>query len=93
MHCSFGDVAVSKNQSHGCPQRSVLSPLLWNLNMDPLLHFLEAERNPRRRIAAYADDLSAVLEADDEASLVRDIQQLDSTRFATGSGTLASNLT
>ena len=74
VHCSFGNVSVSKSQSRGCPQGSVLSPLLWNLNMDPLLRYMEAERNPRRSFAAYADDLSVVLEADDEDSLLRDIK-------------------
>ena len=35
---------------------------------------MEAERNTRRSFAAYADDLSVVLEADDEDSLLRDIK-------------------
>lgn len=44
---------VKGRVSEGCPQGGVLSPLLWIMVSDELLHVLEAERI---HAAAYADD-------------------------------------
>ncbi|KAG5888439.1 hypothetical protein JTB14_008390 [Gonioctena quinquepunctata] len=52
---------------HGCPQGSILGPLLWNVLYDDVL---EISRPSGTELVAYADDLSIVIKADDEEDLM-----------------------
>lgn len=54
-------VTVSKEPSRGCPQGSVLGPLLWNLVADSLLERLNTED---ASLVMYADDGTIVVEGD-----------------------------
>ncbi|KAG5883785.1 hypothetical protein JTB14_036662 [Gonioctena quinquepunctata] len=51
---------VAKNLSKGCPQGSVLGPLLWNLTLDPLLRIQWPEGV---QLTAYADDVACSIHA------------------------------
>ncbi|VVC42798.1 Reverse transcriptase domain, partial [Cinara cedri] len=53
-------VEVEKEISKGCPQGSVLAPLLWNLIFDDLL---SATMPDRVTVFGYADDGAVVVEA------------------------------
>jgi hypothetical protein len=59
----------------GCPQVSLLSPFLWNILIDDILH-LPAESKLYGWILAYADDISTTLQHKDETMAVRLLQQL-----------------
>lgn len=59
----------------GCPQGSLLSPFLWNILIDYILH-LPAESKLYGWILAYADDISTTLQHKDETMAVRLLQQL-----------------
>ena len=53
----FGDVSASKYISLGCPQGSIISPLLWNIFFNSVFDI------PHHRfisVIAYADDLSII---------------------------------
>lgn len=56
-----GPAVHSETPSRGCPQGSVLGPLLWNCVVDLLL---EQEFPEDTSIVAYADDLAVVVPAD-----------------------------
>lgn len=74
VQCSYGSVTVGKAQTRGTPQGSVLSPLLFNLSVDPTLRKLDQDSNSNCQFNAYADDLSCVLRADNEQELIEKIQ-------------------
>jgi len=52
--------SVTIGHTRGVPQGGILSPLMWNLFFDPLLHALKTEDS---EVVAYADDL-CLLHAD-----------------------------
>ena len=54
---SFGSISVSKTLSLGCPQGSVLSPLLWNIFFNSIF---DIPLHKNLRIIAYADDVSII---------------------------------
>ena len=54
---SFGSITVSKTLSLGCPQGSVLSPLLWNIFFNSIF---DISIHRYMRIIAYADDVSII---------------------------------
>ncbi|CAB0033469.1 unnamed protein product [Trichogramma brassicae] len=62
----------SKNVQRGCPQGSVGGPIIWNLCMDELLWCLE-ERGVG--FAAFADDLTLLVEANTREQLVQRIKE------------------
>jgi len=53
MHCK-------KKINRGCPQSSILGPMLWNTYLDNLLGLLDDEESIAD-FAAYADDLSILI--------------------------------
>ena len=62
---SFGSVSVSKGLSLGCPQGSIISPLLWNIYFNSIF---DIPRNKFISMVAYADDL-AILSSHYSSSL------------------------
>ena len=52
---TFGEASVSKKLSLGCPQGSILSPLLWNIYFNSIF---DIPRHRFLRLVAYADDLA-----------------------------------
>jgi len=54
------DGVVTKTPTRGCPQRSVLGPIFWDLVIQPCL---EKQHNMQQveRVVAYTDDLAVVL--------------------------------
>uniref|UniRef100_A0ABD2X7S4 Reverse transcriptase domain-containing protein n=1 Tax=Trichogramma kaykai TaxID=54128 RepID=A0ABD2X7S4_9HYME len=63
---------VWKRVERGCPQGSIGGPTLWNLCMNELLWSLE-ERG--WKFAAFADDLTLVVEARTRAELMVNVRQ------------------
>lgn len=61
-----GAARVEKEVSKGCPQGSVLSPLLWNIIFDDLL---SAQTPTGVTVIGYADDGVVVIEADTRPEL------------------------
>ena len=55
VQISVGDASVRGRVGRGCPQRGVISPLLWNLVLDSFLCRLNSEGF---HTIAYADDLT-----------------------------------
>jgi len=51
---SIANITVSRSPQRGCPQGSVLAPLLWILQLQPLLNM---EFTHRVKLQAYADDI------------------------------------
>jgi hypothetical protein len=49
-----------KKINHGCPQGSILGPILWNTYLDNLLSLLDKEESITD-FAAYADDLCILI--------------------------------
>ena len=52
---TFGEASVSKRLSLGCPQGSILSPLLWNIYFNSIF---DIPRHKFIHLVAYADDLA-----------------------------------
>ena len=64
-------IKVTKQDSRGCPQGSILGPASWNLTLDDLLSSLEESIG--NKFVAYADYLLVVIEGDNRLKLeVRD---------------------
>lgn len=68
-----GIIQVGKNITKGCPQGSVLGPILWNAGLDSFFN------GPLREIEGvteigYADDIGILVEADSENSLNNKLQ-------------------
>lgn len=57
---------ISRTQVRGCPQGSVLGPILWNLAFDGLMEYLE---DGQAEIIAYADDVAILLTANSRRDL------------------------
>lgn len=49
---------VHRKMDKGCPQGSVLGPVLWNLTFDELL---ERDLPPNSRAIAFADDVAFLI--------------------------------
>ena len=52
---------VNKTIKRGCPQGSVLGPLLWNIQYDEIINRIQS-RYPNT--VAYADDMLIIIGAD-----------------------------
>ncbi|KAL7294952.1 hypothetical protein TKK_0011663 [Trichogramma kaykai] len=63
---------VWQNVERGCPQGSVGGPIIWNLCMDELLWLLQ---EPGIGFAAFADDLTLLVEANTREQLVQRIKE------------------
>lgn len=58
VHITVGNTTIRGTVSRGCPQGGVLSPLLWNLVVDSLIHRLNVAGF---YTVGYADDISILL--------------------------------
>jgi len=56
IQISFGGGHAKKLLTLSTPQGAVLSPFLWNIFLDPILHQL-SRAHPDLRISAWADDV------------------------------------
>ena len=56
IQISFGGGHAKKSLTLSTPQGAVLSPFLWNIFLDPILHKLQSS-HPELRISAWADDV------------------------------------
>ena len=54
----FGSLSVSKRLSLGCPQGSLISPLLWNIFFNSIF---DIPVHKFMRVIAYADDVSVIV--------------------------------
>ena len=63
---SLGQSEVTVRAVKGCPQGGVLSPLLWSLVVDELLHILS---NNGFKVIGYADDLVIIVTGKFDSSL------------------------
>lgn len=75
-----GKFDLQKSEVHfpiptGCPQGSLLSPFLWNVMIDDILH-LSSNHNMPGRARAYADDITATEQHKDLAIAVSLLQSL-----------------
>lgn len=61
-----GDVLVWRSLQRGCPQGSVLGPLLWNVMFDDVLKLPLPDHC---ELVAYADDLLLLVNADSRTSI------------------------
>lgn len=66
-----GTSNVEKMINKGCPQGSVLGPILWNLNYDAILEALDGVNC---EAIAYADDLIVIGSGSSRAQLERNLQ-------------------
>jgi len=57
---------ITRPQERGCPQGSVLGPILWNLVFDDLIETL---KDGQTKITAYADDVAILLTANSRKDL------------------------
>jgi hypothetical protein len=71
VHTSLMESSLTARVAGGCPQRGVLSPLLWNLVVDRLL---AATNDPGFSIFGYADDIVIIVQGK-FAHTVREIMQ------------------
>ena len=67
----LGSESITFMATKGCPQGGVLSPLLWTLVMDDLLHLLHKEGVDAQ---GYADDLVVIIRGKYE-SVISDLMQ------------------
>ena len=67
IYFDCGSTLLSRPASIGCPQGSVLGPLLWNVVMDTLLRLNLPEGC---RLLAYADDATLIVEGDTQSELL-----------------------
>lgn len=71
MHC--GELIIEKRVTKGCPQGSVLGPILWNPNYDVVLDALD---NVDCEAVAYADDLLILCSGSSRLHLERKLQRI-----------------
>jgi retron-type reverse transcriptase len=69
---SLGDSEQKGRVTRGCPQGGILSPLMWNVVIDGLLHLLDKEPGYSQ---AYADDLTMIMRGIDISTLYSLTQQ------------------
>ncbi len=70
---TLADAVVTKEVTRGCPQGGILSPFLWNITMDQLLHELQGKR---LYVQAYADDIAGLMVGIDPATLIANAQKM-----------------
>lgn len=66
----YVSLANIQTQIHrGCPQGSVLGPLLWNIAFNPIISIIESEQTAK--CICYADDTAIILGASDPDDLLQ----------------------
>ena len=68
---NYNKIQHTKNINQGCPQGSPLSPLLWNILINPLLNSFNTSYT---HIHAYADDLNIICTGNNSNELNNNIQ-------------------
>ena len=67
----YNQITQTKNLTKGCPQGSPLSPILWNIALNPLLNSFIIEN---AYIHAYADDITIICTGSDTQQLHHTLQ-------------------
>jgi retron-type reverse transcriptase len=65
---SVDGVEATRNAETGCPQGGVLSPLLWNLVVEEILHKLRVNF-PQLYSQGFADDLACLADGVDPSTV------------------------
>lgn len=70
--CNYNNAEYTKAVFKGCPQGSPLSPILWNVLINPALVSIDS---PGSRVHAYADDLNIVCTGENVRLLHANVQR------------------
>jgi len=66
----MSDGVVGKRPTRGCPQGSILGPIIWDLTFQPCLEMLN-ELQEVERVAGFAEDLAVVIKGNSRLEIER----------------------
>jgi len=75
IQVNTADGVVLKNPTKGCPQGSVLGPIIWDMIFQPCLGMLN-ELDQVERVVGYADDLAVVIKGNNRNELQNKANQI-----------------